>query len=187
MTGTTSRRYGWTGFACTKDYLQSLAQTPKLLARSAHAEVVAAELHLPLCGPDAAYSCALRTAHFLHFIIIMLLYNCACRVGYVRDPETQMADKAASGTELTKVSACHARCQHTVGLHKHIRCCLHVALPDFGSLEQLLCKHTWCCVLTKLSSVICGLWFCSAVPQLVRCSSSSNGNSTGRWTAAVAA
>ncbi|WIA39047.1 hypothetical protein OEZ86_005191 [Tetradesmus obliquus] len=56
MAATTSRRYGWSGFACTKDYLQSLAQTPKLLSRA----------------------------------------------GYVRAPETQMADKAAAGTELSK-------------------------------------------------------------------------------------
>jgi hypothetical protein len=28
---------------------------------------------------------------------------CSGRAGYVRDPETQMADKAAGGTELTKV------------------------------------------------------------------------------------
>ncbi|KAF6256039.1 amino acid permease family protein [Scenedesmus sp. NREL 46B-D3] len=56
MVAPPSRRYDWSGFACTKDYLQSLARTPKLLSRA----------------------------------------------GYVRHPETQMADKAASGTELTK-------------------------------------------------------------------------------------
>lgn len=33
----------------------------------------------------------------------LLLDECCCRAGYVRDPETQMADKAAAGTELSKV------------------------------------------------------------------------------------
>jgi hypothetical protein len=40
----------------------------------------------------------------LHLTFVTLLYICAGRAGYVRDPETQMADKAASGTELTKVT-----------------------------------------------------------------------------------
>eukprot|EP00882_Tetradesmus_deserticola_P001730 GHRQ01001859.1.p1 GENE.GHRQ01001859.1~~GHRQ01001859.1.p1 ORF type:complete len:634 (+),score=216.50 GHRQ01001859.1:64-1902(+) len=56
MVASQSRRYDWSGFDSTKDYLRSLARTHKLLSRA----------------------------------------------GYVRHPERQLADKAASGTELKK-------------------------------------------------------------------------------------
>jgi hypothetical protein len=60
-----------------------------------------------LCGPDSVPSSA--HAHMLRAIrrhcadFSLLLDTCIGRAGYVRDPETQMADKAAGGTELTKV------------------------------------------------------------------------------------
>lgn len=53
-----ARRYGWSGFTNTGEYLKSLPSTGKLFVK---------------------------------------------RAGYVRDGESQAADKAAAGTEMSKV------------------------------------------------------------------------------------